>query len=77
MRTDWWSDCTAEQLQQASLFLAARGWPKVVPATMPRREDIVRLLACYGALRDADPTTAGQSRFEWEGRKESDREESA
>ena len=45
------TDCTAEQLQQASLFLAARGWPKVVPATMPRREDIVRLIAWYGAMR--------------------------
>ena len=45
------TDCTKEQLSAASAFLADCGWPVDIPQTTPRREEVVALIAWYGALR--------------------------
>ncbi len=45
------TDCTPEQLQAASDFLAVPGWPEGTERAELERSDIVHLLAWYGALR--------------------------
>lgn len=45
------TDCTPEQVEAASQFLADRGWPKDIPLAALSRESIARMIAWYGALR--------------------------
>ena len=45
------SDCTPEQLERASEFLAARGWQEMAQKAIQTRADMVRLIAWYGAIR--------------------------
>ena len=45
------TDCTPEQVEHASQFLADRGWKASMVRGANRREDIVRVIAWYGALR--------------------------
>jgi hypothetical protein len=45
------TDVTTEQLAAASAFLEGRGWPEQMPAARMSREQAVRLVAWYGALR--------------------------
>ena len=44
-------DCTPEQLDRASDFLAKRGWQEEAEKAIQLRADMVRLIAWYGALR--------------------------
>ncbi len=44
------TDCTPGQLASADAFLSARGWPTGNRAVIAR-DDLVRLVAWYGALR--------------------------
>ncbi len=45
------TDCTPSQIVSASQFLAARGWPDDDIRREFKREDIVRIVAWYGAMR--------------------------
>lgn len=45
------TEVTKEQMESASQFLADRGWPEGAPLAQAKREQIVRLVAWYGACR--------------------------
>lgn len=45
------TDCAAEQIASASSFLGDRGWPLKGLRAVLTRDDAVRLIAWYGAMR--------------------------
>lgn len=45
------TDCTPGQIESASGFLGDRGWPSEGLSAVITRDDAVRLIAWYGALR--------------------------
>jgi hypothetical protein len=45
------TDCTPEQLRHARRFLVDRGWNSAVEKAIITTEDLIRIVAWYGALR--------------------------
>lgn len=45
------TDCTPEQIEAASTFLADRGWPTHAATAAISRENVACLIAWYGACR--------------------------